>query len=319
MEEFEHRLYIAVHLSIVDGLSVYQFLPAELAAAYQAFCVGRPSSLPTPTSSFADYAYWQRQWMGSEEMGLQLAYWRNQLGGDVVDPQLPGEKPRPNQETYRGSIRSYDLPAPLRDTTKKLSHQQGATLFTYLLANFVTLLHGCTQRDDIIVGTLAPSGRKQARFQGLMGHFLNPVALRFNLTGNNTTFSELLAQARRVVLEAISNDDVPIEILQQNLRPKVDGNSGPFFRVAISLQPPMPPTGLEWSVSTMDVDSGGSPWDLYIAFIDAPDRMMARIQYSSEIFETEAIDALWQRLQRVLECANENPECRLSEFTSRLT
>jgi NRPS condensation-like uncharacterized protein len=46
MAEFEHRLYLIVHLSIIDGVSAYQIFPLELAALYRAYCSGQSSPLP---------------------------------------------------------------------------------------------------------------------------------------------------------------------------------------------------------------------------------------------------------------------------------
>jgi non-ribosomal peptide synthetase component F len=152
---------------------------------------------------------------------------------------------------------------------KELSQREAVTLFMTLLAAFVALLHCYTEQDEIVVGTLSPAGRKRSEVARLLGYFLNPVALRFDLS-SDPTFRDLLLQAQRLTLEAISNDDVPIEFLAQELKPKPGPCHNPFFNVAISLQPPMPPLDLEWKVTSMDVEGSGSPWDLYIAFIDAP-------------------------------------------------
>jgi non-ribosomal peptide synthetase component F len=181
-----------------------------------------------------------------------------------------------------------------------------------LLAGFATLLHAYTLQDDIIVGTFSPAGRKRSEVEGLLGYFLNPVALRFDLTGN-PTFHEILRQAQRLTLEAISNDDVPIELLAQELKPNRDPSRNPFFNVTISLQPAMPQLGLPWSVTSMDVESGGAPWDLYIAFIERPGAMIGRVQYNPDLFEAEAIVRMMHHFQKLLESLEANPLKRLSE------
>ena len=68
-------------------------------------------------------------------------------------------------------------------------------MFMSLLAGFSALLYRYTNQEDMVVGTLAPSGRKRSEVQNLMGYFLNPVPLRMNLCGN-PTFRELLQRAR---------------------------------------------------------------------------------------------------------------------------
>jgi non-ribosomal peptide synthetase component F len=185
------------------------------------------------------------------------------------------------------------------------------------LAGFATLLHSYTHQEDIVVGTLSPAGRKRTEVQALLGYFLNPVALRVHF-GSHPTFRELLRQVRSVLSEAISHDDVPIEFLARELKPKADSSRSPFFTVALSLQPPMPDLDLEWSVTSMDVESGGASWDLYIAFIDRPNGMIGRAQYNPDLFGPPAITAMLGDLRSLLESVALNPEERLSDLR-RLT
>lgn len=307
----EHRLYLIAHLSIVDGVSVYQVFPTELAALYRAHASGWPSALPAASVQFRDYASWQRlRWRGSE-VGKQFDYWRMQLGGEIPPLNWPSDRPRPAKETFRGAIQPFVLATP--EAAKGLSRQAGSTLFVTLLALFASLLHIYTGQDDFLIGTPSPAGRKRSEVQKLLGYFLNPVALRFRLT-RKTTFRDLLRQAHRLTLEALSNDDVPLEILARELNMKADPSRNPFFTVAISLQPRMPKLNLNWSVTSMDISSGGAPWDLYLAFIDAPEGMMGRAQYNPDLFETESIVRMLGHYQQLLEIASTNPDRRLSEI-----
>ena len=139
---------------------------------------------------------------------------------------------------------------------------------------------------------------------GLLGYFLNPVALKLTFH-DHRTFQELASQAQTVLLEAMSNDDVPIERLAREF--KVDDSSpSPFFTAAISLQPPMSNLNLAWSVTTMDVDSGGSPWDFYLAFIETPEGLIGRAQFNPDVFDSKTIERALQDLQDVL--GNASPE-----------
>lgn len=309
----EYRLYLIAHLSIVDGVSVYQVFPSELAALYGGYTSAHPVPLPSPAIQFGDYASWQRQWLQGEELDKQVAYWRKQLAGRIPALRWPTERCRLRKQTFRGAMRPFVLSPTVSKAVKELSQREAVTLFMTLLAAFVGLLHCYTQQDDIVVGTLSPAGRKRSEVAKLLGYFLNPVALRFDLT-SDPTFHDLLLQAQRLTLEAISNDDVPIEFLAQELKLKHDLSHNPFFNVAISLQPPMPPLDLEWNVTSMDVEGSGSPWDLYIAFIDGPEQMMCRVQYNPDLFESGAICRVLRHYQRLLENVCAKPVKHLSEL-----
>ena len=314
LDDLEHRLYLVAHLSIVDGLSVYQIFPFELAALYRAHSSGQIPALPPVPIQFGDYSRWQRQTSRSEHVAKQLDYWRTQLEGEISPLNWPNDRPRPSRETFRGTIQQFVVPVPLAQAMKWLARQEGITLFTVMLSLFATLLHSYTQQDDFVIGTPAPSGRKRSEIQKLLGYFLTPVALRFRLT-SSMTFRELLRQAQRLTLEAISNDDLPVEVLAQELKLKTDPSRNPLFTVAISLQPGMPRLDLDWSVTSMDISSGGAPWDLYLAFIDAREGMLGRAQYNPDLFESQTIARVLQHYQDLLLILSAKPDTRLAEIT----
>jgi len=165
LDDAEHRLYLTAHQSIVDGITVFDIFPSELTTLYESFALGKPSPLPEPETQYADFACWQRRSLSGEAMEDQLAYWQKQLAGELPILQWPNKGARPAQQTYRGAMHLFKLTRELAQSLKDLGRREGATLFMILLAGLVSLLHRYTGQEDIIVGTLAPSGRKQIEFQ----------------------------------------------------------------------------------------------------------------------------------------------------------
>ena len=82
MDDTEHRLFLIAHQIVLDGISVYQIFPSELAVIYKALSAGEPSPLPELSIQCADFAYWQREWLQGEVLAKQVDYWRKQLGGE---------------------------------------------------------------------------------------------------------------------------------------------------------------------------------------------------------------------------------------------
>jgi hypothetical protein len=292
----EHRLFLTAHQIVLDGLSAYQIFPLELAAFYDNFSIGKSPTLPELPVQSADFASWQREWL-DDAAAKQVDYWHKQLGSDVPVLSWP-VKQRPVTRTFRGCIQNFSFPSLLSDRLKELSRRLNTTLFVVLLTGLATVLHRYTNQKEIVLGTLSPSGRKRSEVMGLLGYFLNPVALKLTFH-SRTTFRELSSQAQTVLLEAMSNDDVPIERLAREFKMD-DSSPSPFFTAAISLQPPMPNLNLPWSVTTMDVDSGGSPFDFYLAFIDTPEGLIGRAQFNPDLFDSKTIGCALQDLQDVL-------------------
>jgi hypothetical protein len=314
MADSEYWLFLIAHLIVLDGPSAYQIFPIEVAEFYKAFATGRAPNLPELTIQCADFACWQRESLAAE-IEKQLAYWREQLGRDDSLEQWPDDKPRPSSRSYRGVIRPFELSTETSQKLRDFSHRENTTLFSTLLAGFATLLHSYSRREKIFLGTLSPSGRKRSEVLNLLGYFLNPVTLKFDFA-TDPTFAELLIQARKVMAGAIGNDDVPIEHIARQVKPG-DSSPSPFFRAAISLQPSTPILDLDWSVTSMDVDSGGSPWELYLAFIDRPQGMIGRAQFDPDVFDEDSARHIVKDLDRLLAELTANPQLRFSNDFAR--
>ena len=293
----EHRIYLTAHQSIVDGITVFDIFPTELTTLYENFAQGKPSPLPHLKAQFADFACWQRRKLAGDAEN-QLKYWESQLAGTLPVLKWPSE--RPARQSYRGAMYGFQWPREFADSLKVLGRGEGVTLFMNLLAGFFLLLNRYTGQEDLVVGTLSPSGRKQSLFQRSIGYFLNPVPLRANLAGN-PSFRSLLGQMREVTLGAISNDDVPLSMITERLQVKPDLSRHSLFTVALSIAPDVASLPPGWSMTYMDVESGGARWDLYIEFSDRADGLLGRAQYNPDLFTPEVIAKTVEDYRRLLE------------------
>ena len=309
----ESILIITMHHIIFDGWSA-GVLIREVAALYKAFLTGEPSPLPELTIQYVDYAYWQREWLKGEILESQLAYWKQQLGGNLPVLNLPTDYPRPTVSTFRGARQTLVLPEVLRGGIKELSQQEGVTLFMILLAAFKTLLFRYTHQDDILVGSPI-ANRNLAEIQGMIGFFVNTLVLRSNLSGN-PCFKELLKRIRRVALDAYSHQDLPFEKLVEELQPNRSLSHTPLFQVMFALQNfPMPNlevAGLNLQVQ--EVDTGTSKFDLTLFVEDRGREIVAIFEYNTDLFKATTITRMLGHFQTLLEGIVANPNQRLSDL-----
>ncbi len=293
----EHRLFLTMHQSIVDGVSVYQVVPFELASLYEAFSAGKLSPLAELPLQHADFAYWERTSAQAEIRDGQRSYWRSQLARPVERLGWPAR--RSPSRSFRGAIHPFEMSTQLTAEMKQISQQEGVTLFMILTAGFAALLEHYTGQQNILIGTMGPAGRKRPEVQTLLGYFLNPLALRIEVS-RHSTFRQLLRQVREVVLGALAHDDLPFESVASEVDPQSDAGRHPLFRVVISLAPSVPDLGPGWSQTVMDVESGGSRWDLYLEFSEKRQGLMGRAQYNPDIFAGAVIEQTIADLERVL-------------------
>ncbi|HKV10762.1 MAG TPA: amino acid adenylation domain-containing protein, partial [Thermoanaerobaculia bacterium] len=96
----EHRLLLVLHHIVADGWSL-GVLARELGELYRAAVAGEAPRLPDLPVQYADFALWQRQWLGGGELDRQLAWWRERLAG-LPPLELPTDRPRTAAASSRG-------------------------------------------------------------------------------------------------------------------------------------------------------------------------------------------------------------------------
>ncbi|HLL85429.1 MAG TPA: condensation domain-containing protein, partial [Longimicrobium sp.] len=229
----DHALILTLH-HVVGDASSFGVLFRELAELYGAFAAGRPSPLEPLPIQYADYAAWQRQHGTAEALRPQLEWWTERMQGAPDLLELPADRPRPSVQRFRGGHHDLELSAELTDRLRTIGGEHGATLFMVLLAAWQTLLARHTGRDDIVVGTPI-AGRNRAETEGLIGFFVNTLALRTDLSGD-PTFVELLGRVREATLGAYEHQEVPFEKLVEELAPERSLSHHPLFQAVLSLQ-----------------------------------------------------------------------------------
>ncbi|HEU4593896.1 MAG TPA: condensation domain-containing protein, partial [Pyrinomonadaceae bacterium] len=217
LSEEEHILLVTMHHIVSDGWSM-GVLVREMTTLYSAFTSGEESPLEELSIQYADYAAWQRQYLSGEVLDAQLSYWRTQLGGAPALLELPTDRPRPPAQTYRGARHSFTIPAELTSHLTALSQEEGCTLFMTLLAGWQALLSRYSNQEEVVVGTPI-ANRTRVETEGLIGFFVNTLALRTDLSGE-PSFRELLGRVREVTLGAYAHQEVPFERLVEELQPE---------------------------------------------------------------------------------------------------
>jgi amino acid adenylation domain-containing protein len=309
----EHLLLLTMHHIVSDGWSM-GVLIREMAALYEAFTKGEPSSLPELTIQYADFAAWQRKWLGDNALAEQLDYWKRQLAGAPPTLELPAKGARPPARSYDGATESLLLTKELADRVSELSRREGVTLFMLLLGAFQSLLCRYTGQTDVVVGT-SIANRTRAEVEGLIGFFVNALVMRTDVSGD-PTFRELLGRVREVALGAYAHQDLPFEMLVEELQPERDLNHTPLFQVMFVLQN-APRQTLELSdlrLSLQDTSSGRSKFDLTLFVQPADDGLLASVEYNTDLFDAGMMRRLLGHFGVLLEGITTNPELRVAEL-----
>ena len=307
----DHVLIFTLHHIISDGWSL-GVLVREAKAIYAAYTQGLESPLPELSLQYADYAVWQRGWLKGDLLEQHLAYWKKQL--DLMPPvlELPGDRPRPRELRHRGGILNVQLPESLSEELRALSQREGVTLYMLLLAAFQTLLYRYTSQTDIVVGSPI-ANRQNTEIEPLIGFFVNTLVLRVDLSGD-PSFRELLERVQEVTLDAYEHQDIPLEMLVEELQPERNLSYAPLFQILFVLQnaprDELTLPGLE--LSHMDVSNGTTHFDLTLQLEESAAGMIGVIEYSLDLFDEETMKRLFGHYETLLAGVVANPDEQIS-------
>jgi len=299
LAEQQHVLLAAMHHIISDGWSMGLFL-TEVVTLYESFSQGQSSPLAELEIQYADYAVWQREWLQGEVLEQQLCYWRQQLADAPRVLELPTDRVRPPVQGHRGGRLPVSFSRRALADLKALGQREGATLFMMLLTAFQVLLARYTGESEIVVGTPI-ANRTRAETEGLIGFFVNTLALRVRV-GGEQSWRQLLGRVREVCLGAYAHQDVPFEKLVEELQPERVLSHHPLFQVMLVLQnaPLRELTWPELTLSPLETESSHAKFDLTLAFEETGGVLRGAIEYCTDLFDQQTVSRLNLHFQRLV-------------------
>jgi len=313
LDERDHILLLTLHHIISDGWSMWALI-REMEPLYRAYLYGKPAPLEELPIQYADFALWQREWLRGENLAQQLAYWKDRL--ESAPPlNLPTDRPRPAFKTFRGERQPVEVRRATTRALARLSEQENASLFMTLLAALNVLLSRYTRQQDIVVGA-AIANRNRVEVENLIGFFVNALVIRTHLDGKRT-FRELLRSVRDDALRSYAYQDLPLELLVEELQPERDLSGNPIFQVMFALHNSrmsrLSLEGLE--SSTIEINNRTSKFDLEWSLVESPDSISGFIEYSLDLFNPETMARMAGHFRTLLDSIAANPDQKLEELS----
>ena len=324
--EDEHVLVAVAHHIAADGGSVTP-LVRDLGVAYAGRCAGQPPGWAPLPVQYADYTLWQRAQFGdlgdsASPIAAQLEFWEQALAGMPERLALPTDRPYPPVADYRGASVAVEWPAELQQQVARVAREHNATSFMVMQAALAVLLSKVSTSSDVAVG-FPIAGRSDPVLDELVGFFVNTLVLRTTVAPD-CTVSDLLAQVRARSLAAYEHQDVPFEVIVERLNPTRSMAHHPLVQVMLAWQNNIDPApelclpGLD--VTPMPADTGAVRMDLAFnlqeRFTPAgqPAGICGSVLFRTDVFDAASIEALIERLRRVVVAISAGPAARLASI-----
>ncbi len=148
-----HVLVIVIHHIAADGFSTVP-LARDLMSAYSSRVNGEAPQWTPLGIQYADYALWQRGWLGSESdsrslISKQLGYWAENLAGAPEVLDIPTDRPRGDVRSLRRGRIRFVFGPKVHAGVVALSRKHNATVFMVVHAALAVLLARLSDEDDV--------------------------------------------------------------------------------------------------------------------------------------------------------------------------
>ncbi|PHM60988.1 non-ribosomal peptide synthetase [Xenorhabdus ishibashii] len=295
----EHVLLLTQHHIITDGWSVGVMMH-ELSVLYRALLDDQDAPLAPLPIQYSDYAVWQRDWLQDTMLTAQRDFWFTQLAGAPALLSLPTDRPRPAVQSFVGDRVPVHIDADLLVSLKKLGLRHNTTLFMTVLSAWSLVLARLSGQDDIVIGTPV-ANRLQHELEGLIGFFVNTLALRVTLN-DAVTVTDLFAQVRERALAAYAHQDLPFEQVVEALQPERNLSYSPIFQVMLALNntPVQVLTLPDVQCTPIEQMSPNAHFDLTLSLTETEAGLVGELEYVTDLFDTTTVERIVGYFNNVL-------------------
>jgi amino acid adenylation domain-containing protein len=308
LSQDEHVFVLTLHHIIVDAWSI-GVLNRELSALYAASLEGRSPELPDLPIQYGDFAASQEEWIASGALDAELDYWRGRLAGAPALLDLPTDRVRPTKQSFRGATLETVIPKRLAERVRALGEQERTTRFMTLLTAFGVLLSRYSGQEDVVIASPI-ANRDRIGLEGVIGLFVNTLALRLDLSGD-PSFRELLARVRSMSLEAFSNQHVQFEKLVEELNPERHLSHAPIAQVMFVLAEASGEGALELpglEAAPFPRGRETAKFDLSLFAGEKPDGLHLLFEYCTDLFDRATVVRMSEHFGVLLEALLADPD-----------
>ena len=225
-------LVLTMHHHAGDGAS-WNIISRELNLAYTAFTLGKAAHLEALSIQYSDWAHWQEISL-KKKLKEKLQKAKKRLIGLPERLTLPCDHPRHIDRHHRAGYVAIELDARTVKKLDALARSANTTVFATLLAMYGATLGRIAGQSSIVIGS-PTSGRTRTETEQVVGFFLNTLVVPICVDFSVTT-SQLIKTTKAQLEAAIVDQDLPFELLVEEMGVARSLDHTPIFQAMISFQ-----------------------------------------------------------------------------------
>ncbi|MBL7939470.1 MAG: amino acid adenylation domain-containing protein [Flavobacteriales bacterium] len=309
-----HLLRLCGHHVVCDGWSL-GIMMAEISALYNAAKSGGAPKLPE-ASTFSEYSLATIDFAKSPDHASVERFWLDLYKGPIPRLDLPSDRARPKQKTYKGNRLDLLLTQDLVRGLKEVATRSGASFVTTLMTTFEVLLHKLTGDSDIVVG-LPAAGQSDLGMKHLVGHCVNLLALRSRID-EEQGFIEHLKARRTGVLDAFDNQKYTFGTLLRKLNVPREPGRIPLCPVVFNIDMNMD-DGVGFDGLQHRFISNPRAFENFELFLNATGNeghLTLEWSYNTDLFDEATVRSWMDQLVALIKRVSEAPSATIADLIS---
>ena len=301
----EFVLLIDMHHIICDGFSLKIFKD-EFIKLYKG------QALEPLAFQYKDYSEWNKH----RNLRREETYWLSEFSDEIPVLDLVTDYERGLQ---RGILRNTVhglIGTELKEQLRELADKYKVTPYMIYLSAVMILMSKYANQEDVVIGSPV-SGRVNVETEKMMGMFVNILAMR-GKPSSDKKFEQFLKEVKTTSIKAFENQEYPYEELVQKVVKERDFSRNPLFDVMLVLQNF---NKSEEVLDRVDVEEDyyeqqEAKYDCTFTIMDEGDKDVLHLEYCSELFKQETMEAMKEHFIYVLEQIVKHPKLRIGEITT---
>lgn len=298
-----------LHHIICDAWSI-EILNREMMVLYHSMLKNEDSPLSPHRIQYKEFAAWEKMEKQKPAFENHRKYWLEKLSGPLTRINMPLDYTRPAEKKYDGKTISFLINQEEKNKLQETAKQFDASLFMVSLALLNTLLYNSTQQEDLLIGSPV-AGREHPDLENQVGLYLNTILFRHQVNPE-LGFDKLVQQVKENTVNALTHQSYPFDLLIDELEFEQSRGRNLLFDIGftyfneIILQTGSEKVADAFTMRELDHQFHDVKADMWFKIVEASDRLVVTITYSTLLFRPAFIDQLTEDFQLLISLVTSN-------------
>ena len=282
------------HHIVMDGTSLNNFI-IEFERLYNG------DNLKNIPIQYKDYAVWEEKYNESDEIKQTENYWINKFkNSDFEQLNLPYDYKMTANRSYNGNKISNVIEEKKFKRIERFAKKIGTSPYMFFISAFYALLYKYTGQDEIILGSPI-ANRNQNELKRMIGMFVNNIVTKANINPEQP-FIEFLNDMKDQILNDLSQQPYPFDMLVKKLGMNADNSRNPLFDVMFTYQNKEENIIKLDNTETQIVEINNNISKFNLSLEIKPKTHTINIEYCTDLFKKDTIERLFEHYMNTIEC-----------------